>query len=75
MADWWNSLTDLQRIFACVGIPATLVLVVQTVLLLLGIGDGESDVDPDGIDIGEACDDGLALFTIRGIMAMLCIAG
>ena len=38
MADWWNSLTDLQRIFACVGIPATLVLVVQTVLLLLGIG-------------------------------------
>ncbi len=75
MADWWNSLTDLQRIFACVGIPATLVLVVQTVLLLLGIGDGDSDVDPDGIDIGDAGDDGLALFSVRGIMAMLCIAG
>ena len=75
MADWWNSLTDLQRIFACVGIPATLVLVVQTVLLLLGIGDGDSDVDPDGIDIGDAGDDGLALFSIRGNMAMLCIAG
>lgn len=82
MIAWWNSLTGLQQIFAMIGIPATLVLIVQTVLLLFGIGDGEgadfdADIDPDGFDIGEAIsgDDGLTLFSVRGIVAMFCIAG
>lgn len=78
MTNWWESLTELQHIFAFIGIPATLVLIVQTVLLFFGIGDGDvdTDFDPDGIDIGEAGGDGgLALFSIRGIVAMLCIAG
>ena len=61
MAAWWNSLTGLQQIFACIGIPATLVLVVQTILLLFGIGDGSDadvDIDPDGFDISDAGDGG-----------------
>ena len=78
MAAWWNSLTGLQQIFACIGIPATLVLVVQTILLLFGIGDGsdaDMDIDPDGFDISDAGDGGLVLFSIRGIVAMFCVAG
>ena len=78
MAAWWNSLTGLQQIFACIGIPATLVLVVQTILLLFGIGDGSDadvDIDPDGFDISDAGDGGLVLFSIRGIVAMFCVAG
>lgn len=80
MFAWWDSLTVLQQVFACIGIPATLILIVQTVLLLFGIGDGDgvdADVDPDGFDIGEAAggDDGLTLFTVRGIVAMFCVGG
>ncbi|MBQ8249640.1 MAG: hypothetical protein IJY93_07150 [Clostridia bacterium] len=80
MFAWWDSLTGLQQVFACIGIPATLVLVVQTVLLMFGIGDGDgadADVDPDGFDIGEAAsgDDGLTLFTVRGIVSLFCVAG
>ena len=82
MTNWWESLSELQRIFAFIGVPATLVLIVQTVLLFFGIGDGDvdvdADIDVDGIDpgdIGEAGDGGLALFSVRGIVAMLCIAG
>ena len=77
MANWWNSLTDLQRIFAFIGIPATLVLIVQTVLLLFGIGDGDdpTDIDGDGIPDGDTGDDGLTLFSVRGIVGMFCIAG
>lgn len=80
MFDWWNSLSGLGQIFACIGIPATLVLVLQTVLLFFGIGDGDgadADVDPDGFDISEAAsgDDGLTLFTVRGIIAMFCVGG
>jgi membrane protein implicated in regulation of membrane protease activity len=78
MAAWWNSLTGLQQIFVCIGIPATLVLVVQTILLLFGIGDGSDadiDIDPDGFDISDAGDGGIMLFSIRGIVAMFCVAG
>ena len=76
MLDWWASLTGLQQVFALIGIPATLVLVVQTVLLLVGMGgDSDADIDADGIDIGESGDGGLTLFSVRGIMAMLCVAG
>lgn len=79
MFTWLESLPVLQLIFAFIAIPSTLVLVVQTVLLLIGMGgaDADTDFDPDGIDIGEAGDGdgGLALFSVRGIVAMLCIAG
>lgn len=78
MAAWWNSLTGLQQIFACIGIPATLVLIVQTVLLLFGIGDGgdtDMDIDPDGFDVTDGGDGGFVLFSVRGIVAMFCVAG
>lgn len=77
MANWWNSLSDLQHIFAFIGIPATLVLIVQTILLFFGIGDGDDgvDLDGDGIPDIETGDDGLTLFSVRGIVGMLCIAG
>ena len=82
MFAWWDSLTGLQQGFAIVAIPATLVLVVQTVLLFFGIGDGgdadiDTDVDVGGVDVAEAAsgDDGLTLFTVRGIVAMLSVGG
>ena len=76
MAGWWNSLSDIQHIFAFIAIPATLVLVVQTILLFFGIGDGDDiDIDGDGIPDIDTGDDGLSLFSIRGIVGMLCVAG
>ncbi len=52
MFDWWNSLSAAAQIFYCVAIPSTLVLLIQTVLMLLGIGDdGDADELPDpGMD-------------------------
>ena len=47
MINWWNSLELTQQIFACIAIPSTLILLIQTILLLIGIGNG-SDADPDG---------------------------
>lgn len=82
MIEWWNSMDLAGQIFALIAIPSTLVLVVQTVLLLFGIGD--DDIDADGIDItgngigdtpGDGGGDGFALFSIRGIMAMAAVGG
>ena len=48
MIVWWNSLSLLSQIFACIAIPATLVLVIQTVLMLIGLdGNGAGDTDGD----------------------------
>lgn len=57
MAEWWASLTLLQQISACIALPATLLLVLQTVLLLFGFGDSDSDTDlPDEAPDGNLAD-------------------
>lgn len=57
------------RIFAIVAIPSTLVLVVQTILLFFGFDeefDGDADIPGD---------DGMVLFSLRGIMGMAAVGG
>ncbi len=91
MSAWFEALTTLQQIFAFVAIPATVVLILQTVLLFFGIGngggieanvsdiggiDGADAVDFDASDMPDGADvDGLTVFSIRGIVAMLCVGG
>ena len=36
MAEWWSSLGITGQVFACVAIPSTLLLVIQTVMLFFG---------------------------------------
>ena len=79
MIQWWNSLDTFARVYAFIAIPSTLVLIVQTILLMIGLNDGD-----DGLDLtdnglsdtpGDGGSDGLALFSIRGIMALLAVGG
>lgn len=85
MIEWFDQLNALQQIFTLFAIPSSLILILQTILLLIGFG-GDHDVDVSGTDHdvsighdgnadGSVGDDGFALFTIRGIMAFLCIGG
>ena len=81
MINWWNSLDLVGQIFALIAIPATLVLVVQSVLLIFGIGGGADGIDLDGDGIPDTPgfegdgDGGLALFSLRGIMSLAAVAG
>lgn len=54
MIAWWEALTALERGLALCAIPATVILLLQTILLLFGIGGdgGDADFDPDtgGLD-------------------------
>lgn len=78
---WFDGLTLLQQIFACVALPATVILIIQTILLLagMGLGDGDMDnidVDGDAHDFGHDNDaDGLRLLTVRGLVAMFSVGG
>ena len=82
MIEWWNNMDLVGQVFALIAIPSTLVLVVQTILLLCGIGG--DDIDADGVDItgngigdtpGDGGADGMVLFSLRGIMAMAAVGG
>lgn len=77
MINWWNSMIPAQQILALIAIPSTLILIVQTVMVLIGLGDGGDggDVDADDVLDGDTDDGGLGLFSVRGIVAMLCIMG
>ncbi len=76
MIQWWNELDTLRQIFMLIAIPSTLIMLVQAIMLLVGLGgDGDVDVDGDDIFDGEAGDGGLALFSVRGIVTMLAVTG
>lgn len=49
---WWQSLTTLEHILLYLAVPATLILLIQTILLFLGgvMDGGEADLDTDGPD-------------------------
>ena len=85
---WWNALTLLQKIYFCIATPATVLLILQIVLMLIGFGGGEADfdgdvdvdvdVDLDGdvdVDTGFEADVGFNLFTVRGFIAFLTVGG
>ena len=56
MIAWWNTLSMATQIFYCIAIPATLILLIQTVLMFVGIGD---DADGGIEDVGDATADDL----------------
>lgn len=74
MIEWWNSLEVSRQIFALVALPSTIVLLLQTLLMMIGVGDGADDADID-VDGDVEIDAGLAIFSIRGILSMLTIMG
>lgn len=54
MQAWWDALDLLGKVFALIAIPSTLILVVQTILMFIGIGgddglDADMDFDGDGV--------------------------
>jgi len=88
MIEWWNSLAFASQVFYCIAIPATMILVIQTVMMFLGFsedGDGADDIDIDDdvtfddSDFSDAQEafglEGLRIFTLRGIIAFFVVFG
>ncbi len=80
MAQWWEALGSAGQVFACIAIPATVMLLIQLVLTFMGIGD-DADSDADGdTDVDTAEDSGflggdVQLFTLRGFIAFFSVLG
>ena len=59
MEAWLESLTALQRVMLFIAVPATLLLLIQTVMLFIGLGGGDGDAD-GGVDLdGDGIPDGI----------------
>ncbi len=41
--EWFTSMNLAGQIFTCIAVPATIVLIVQTVLMMIGAGSAEAD--------------------------------
>lgn len=88
---WWNEMGLISQVFLCAAVPATIVMLLQTILLMFGAGfgggaDADGDVDADfddgDFDIDDAADGGdaefdpgLRIFTVRGLVAFFAIGG
>lgn len=50
MSAWIASLSTLEYVLLVIAVPATLIMVIQTLLLILGVhgGEGDADLDVDG---------------------------
>ena len=58
MAAWWESISLIEQIFVVIAVPSTLILIIQTILLIFG---GGADVPDSGLGsdvsgFGEAID-------------------
>lgn len=87
MKDWF--MTDpLRAALLCVAVPATVIMILQTVMIFIGMA-GHSDVDmpedngidgvfgsdsPDAVDV-HLGDSGLRIFTVRGMVAFFAVGG
>lgn len=55
MTAWWEGLSGVLQVLYCIAIPATLLLIVQTILTVIGFGDGGGGMNPSdtsGLDMG-----------------------
>lgn len=70
MSAWWESLSPLQHVFAYFAFPATILLVLQTLLTLFGLGD--EDASGSGLDAGADVDGaaGMADVDLDGLADM-----
>lgn len=73
MTAFFAQMNILETILFILAAIASLILVAQIILMLIGIGGG-ADGDVDGID-GFDGGDGVALFTLKGIIAFFSIGG
>ncbi|PWM45604.1 MAG: hypothetical protein DBX47_04175 [Clostridiales bacterium] len=73
MIEWWNALSLASQIFTAIAVPATLIMIVQALLLLFGIGI-DHDVNGDGTPDSDG-HDGFSLISVRGIVAFFSIGG
>ena len=75
---WFESLSTSEKIYFIIAVVASILLVIQIVLMLFSLGgasDMDFDGDFDGVDGDMDADCGLSFFTIKGMTAFFALGG
>lgn len=72
--NWYLELSVLSKVFFWIAVVASVLLVIQIILLLVSFGGG-GDGDLDDFDGDMDTDGGLALFTVKGLTAFFALGG
>ncbi|MBN2222345.1 MAG: NfeD family protein [Vallitaleaceae bacterium] len=80
MVEWWNDLGIVRQIFYFFAVPATAILLIQSILSLIGLADFDAEVDmPGDMDVSSGIEDSFfgdfQFFTIRGLVAFFSVFG
>lgn len=78
----WESFNLVQKIYFCLACPATVLLVEQIIMLIVGLSGG-TDLDGNDVDItGDGSPDvsidsdpGLSIFTVKTLTAFFAVGG
>lgn len=59
MSAWWDGLSSVLKVLYCIAIPSTLILVLQTIMVIFSFGDGIGGGNPSdtsGLDLPDSAD-------------------
>lgn len=74
MVEFWNGMSGLGKGFFITGCVATVLLVIQIILMIIGFAGGGPNADVD-VDADVDGGDGIGLFTVKGLIAFFAIGG
>lgn len=75
--NWFLEMSALEQVFFWIAIVASVLLVVQIVMLIISFGGGDLDADGnfDSFDGDADTDGGLSIFTVKGLTAFFALGG
>lgn len=77
MTQWWSELVFFEKLLYYAAIPATVILVIQTIMTFVGMGDDgmDADFDGDATDFDGDFEVSLEIFTVRNFIAFVTFFG
>ncbi len=74
--NWFTGMSVLEQVFFWIAVVASVLLVVQIILLIVSFGGGDLDADGDfDMDGDTDTDGGLGIFTLKGLTAFFALGG
>lgn len=74
--EWFTSMTVLEQVYFWISVVASVLLVVQIILLIVSFGGGDLDADGDFDMNGDTdTDSGLGIFTLKSLTAFFALGG